>query len=114
MTFVAFDPKRAKSLGNIRKAITLGAAGVKFYLPNGYRPAGNAKNPEWDAAAAALFEWCAPILTHCTPSGFAADIDNDSGCNSDPKYWKSVLEKNRNLRLCFGHAAATSGGWTSS
>jgi predicted TIM-barrel fold metal-dependent hydrolase len=105
LAFVAFDPSRDKSLDIIKSAVALGAAGVKFYPPNGYRASSNDK-PEIEKAADALFCYCAangiPVFTHCNLQGFEAKI-GESGCNSDPKYWAKVLEKHEKLRLCFGH-----------
>lgn len=109
--FVGYNPQRGPRLAEVRSAIRQGAAGVKFYPPNGYRPAGNTDS-SIDAANDALFDFCAaeqiPILTHCTPIGFQAH--KGTGALSDPEYWRPVLEKkHRDLRLCFGHAGGGSG-----
>ncbi|HEY6138565.1 MAG TPA: amidohydrolase family protein [Thermoanaerobaculia bacterium] len=105
LTFVAFDPSRDKGLEIVKNAVALGAAGVKFYPPNGYRASGN-ENAKIEKAVDAFFGYCSdngiPVFTHCNLQGFEAEIDK-SGCNSDPKYWARALDKHKKLRLCFGH-----------
>jgi predicted TIM-barrel fold metal-dependent hydrolase len=129
--FVAFDPfRRDLTLESVKDGIQKGAAGVKFYPPSGYRPAGNDPLPpkpclfhwtargQWnsryhgmdgaklDAYCDALFDFCEkndiPIFTHCSPNGFQA-VDG-YGLMGDPKYWAIVLQKHPKLRLCFAHS----------
>lgn len=117
--FVAFSPYRANGLSIVQECVRLGAAGVKFYPPSGYRATGNTDGVFKDAPPAAtldrrnsaLFKWCAdervPLFTHCTPSGFEAG--KDYGKASDPDYWCAALEQHPALRLCFGHAGGAQG-----
>jgi predicted TIM-barrel fold metal-dependent hydrolase len=106
--FVAWDPLRADGLLIVKTALAHGFVGVKFYAPNGYRPAGNAgKNgAAIDRANDTLFAFCQsnhiPIFAHCTPEGF--ESMPLYGCFADPKYWFPVLDKYKDLRLCLGHA----------
>jgi predicted TIM-barrel fold metal-dependent hydrolase len=105
LAFVAFDPSRDNGLDIVKNAVALGAAGVKFYPPNGYRASSN-DDCKIEEATNAFFAYCAkngiPVFTHCNLQGFEAKIDK-SGCNSDPKYWAQALGEHKKLRLCFGH-----------
>lgn len=117
--FVAFSPYRDDSLEIVKEAVKLGASGVKFYPPSGYRAAGNEDGVFKDAPPARmldrrnheLFAWCAsesiPLFTHCTPSGFEAG--KDYGQASSPDYWRIALMEHPALRLCLGHAGGGSG-----
>ena len=111
--FVAWSPLRPNSLGIVRDAIeSRGFTGVKFYPPSGYRPTSNKRVPrgkaaEIDRANDALFRWCAsegvPLFTHCAPG----DLEYARGAGAylaHPKYWRQVLERHPDLRLCLGHA----------
>ncbi len=128
--FVAFDPfRRQDSLESVKRGLRSGAVGVKFYPPSGYRATGNELPPRpsvfkpgqrkrWDSRYAGLsaveiiqlndglFSYAesidVPIFSHCTPSGFEAE--SGYGLMADPKYWRRVLEKHPNLRLCLGHS----------
>lgn len=128
--FVAFDPfRRADSLESVKRGLSAGAIGVKFYPPSGYRATDNeietqpgllqpGRRARWasrykgmsnqalDALNDALFAHCEreqiPVFTHCTPHGFEAD--KNYGAMADPQYWETVLKKHANLRLCFGHS----------
>lgn len=103
LAFVAFDPSRDKGLDIIKYAVALGAAGVKFYPPNGYRASSNDK-PEIEKAADALFAYCAangiPVFTHCNLQGFEAKIGK-SGCNSDPKVLGRNAQETREAAVLF-------------
>ena len=121
-----------KALEIVREAIeTHGAWGVKVYPPSGYRPARNAipRRPatvtseapgkQWDARYAgvsnalldrrldALFAYCAerdlPVFAHCAPGEFEAR-KGYAAHMADPRWWRPVLERYPDLRLCFGHA----------
>jgi len=68
-------------------------------------------NPGWNAAALdalndLLFEFCAchgiPLFTHCNDGEMAAS--GGYGRFAHPRAWRTVLEKHRDLRICFGHA----------
>jgi predicted TIM-barrel fold metal-dependent hydrolase len=130
--FVAFDPfRRTDSLNYVKRGLQLGAVGVKFYPPSGYRAASNEiplrpqgdaghirrwesryggdaplTGKELDRLCDSLFEFCEandlPIFAHCTPGGFEAVPGY--GMMSDPTYWASVLRRHPRLRLCFGHS----------
>jgi len=137
--FSAFDPWRFCHVADIKSSVItalesaqnqFNMMGFKIYPPMGYRPDMNEGHPELQIAVASFLEYCAahniPVFAHCTPSGF--EIGKNSGLNSDPKYWRNVIEKNswgRDLRLCLGHAgggrhpreegkALISAGWVSS
>ncbi len=140
LTFVAFDPFRGdQAMKMVRRGRKLGALGVKFYPPSGYRPLGNSilNRPErsgplqtqWDsrygqlganpnaklnALCKSLFAYCEkegmPIFLHCTRHGFEAA--NGYGVHhSDPEYWVSVFETYPKLRVAFGHAGGYD-GWS--
>lgn len=115
--FVAFNAYDPTSLTTVEDALHRGFVGVKFYPPMGYRASGNVATLPWindvqpaelESRVQALFEMCAeldvPIMTHCTPHGMEADPKGQSGLNSDPNFWRSVLDAHRNLRVCFAHA----------
>lgn len=117
--FVAFSPYRQEGLAIVQDAIRLGATGVKFYPPSGYRATGNRDGDFKDAPPAhvvdarndALFEWCAangvPLFAHCTPAGFQAG--KGYGKASDPAFWRPALQRHPGLRLCLGHAGGGDG-----
>lgn len=129
--FSAYDPFRnSDALPYAQRAMAAGAWGIKVYPPSGYRVAANvipARPPVWkpsaldrwksryeqwrdagelDAVLDEFFTWAAekkvPLFTHCTPVGFEAEAGY--GENSDPYFWRMVLEKHPDLVLCFGHA----------
>jgi predicted TIM-barrel fold metal-dependent hydrolase len=123
ITFVAWDPFVDDGLDIVKDAIEKkGCRGIKVYPPSGYRPIGNVDDgfvphPDGPSAAVldrrnqALFAYCVesdtPVFTHCTRKGFEAR--DGYGANSDPDYWRRVLESDgmRDLRLCLGHAGGT-------
>lgn len=126
--FVAHNPRRKKHMSLIKMAIEQkGFTGIKFYPPLGYRPIENDKSKvgipdvkygkKVEKRVTEMFRYAVsndiPVFTHCTPSGFEA-ISGKTGKNSDPKFWKTLLEKKEfsNLRLCLGHAGGTE-GWFS-
>jgi predicted TIM-barrel fold metal-dependent hydrolase len=132
--FVAFDPfRRQDSLESVKRGLKLGALGVKFYPPSGYRATANdipirpsafqpGARKRWDSRYSnvtaaqldqfndALFTYAEstdlPIFAHCTPGGFEAD--RNYGLMADPKYWRKVLERHPQLRLCLGHSGGDS------
>jgi predicted TIM-barrel fold metal-dependent hydrolase len=70
-----------------------------------------AGTPGWDAEALdalndLLFEFCTsrgiPLFTHCNDGEMAAS--GGYGRFAHPRAWSTVLQKHRNLRICFGHA----------
>jgi predicted TIM-barrel fold metal-dependent hydrolase len=108
--FVAFNPDRPNSLDIVKKAIRDGFTGVKFYPPLGYCPY---NDPIYKDQINALYEFCiekdVPLFTHCNKEGFEADRENNSGHNSNPKYWEKVLIQFPKLRLCLAHAGGVEG-----
>jgi predicted TIM-barrel fold metal-dependent hydrolase len=132
LTLGAFDPfRRAQALPYAKDQHAKGVAGFKFYPPSGYRPAKNdippmdrprAVKEHWNSRYLNLadsdlnrinmefFDWCAdndiPIFVHCTPEGFEA-TKGYGLLMCDPVYWKTVLAKHHNLRVCFGHAGGS-------
>lgn len=110
-----------------------GAYGVKIYPPSGYRPAGNIIPPrpvalftpepgrQWDhryknvlpedldQRLDELFAYCVendlPIFAHCLDGEFEAR-KGYARCFADPRWWRPVLRKYPELRLCFGHAGS--------
>jgi len=116
--FSAFDPWRFSQEADIKESVTVALdmaqkdfniKGFKFYPPMGYRPDRNIDHPNIQTAVTSFLEYCAmrdiPVFAHCTPGGF--EIAKESGLNSDPKYWRNVIDNNswgRKLRLCLGHA----------
>ncbi len=140
LTFVAFDPFRGDhAMKMVRRGRELGALGVKFYPPSGYRPLGNSipKRPDqlgplqsqWDsrygrlgadpnaklnALCEDLFAYCQregmPIFLHCTRHGFEA-ADGYGVHHSDPEHWVGVLKAYPGLRVAFGHAGGYK-GWS--
>jgi predicted TIM-barrel fold metal-dependent hydrolase len=124
LTFVAFDPFREEGVEVVREALHDGCAGVKFYPPSGYRPLGNTvedlkgtgQDPEEvDRRNLALFRLCAeldaPVFAHCSPGGMESRPKRHTGCLSDPRGWRRVLDTPglRDLRLCLGHAGGDEG-----
>lgn len=115
--FVAFNPARKNHLTIIQDAVlNRGFKGVKIYPPLGYRAFGdlNYSNQIED-----LVRFCVtsnvPLFTHCNNQGFEAwPGEGHSGYNSNPKYWKQLLdvEENKRLILCLGHAGGVE-GWFS-
>ncbi len=119
--FTAFDPFRDDSLNIVKRAISSGFCGVKFYPPSGYKPLGNTKKdikngPKPDVVNARnheFFQWCVdndvPVFTHCTAGGL--ESRPGTGVFSDPHLWRDVLNTNglSGLRLCFGHAGGQDG-----
>lgn len=115
--FSAFDPVRCIEQGLsdeniillIKKSLSYGKVGFKFYPPMGYRAANNVNQPKLEHVVDVFFDYCAanrvPVFTHCTPEGFEQS-PGESGSNSHPKYWEACLRKpgRENLVLCFGHA----------
>ncbi len=115
---VCFDPRRVveddlEPLALVRECIEeRGFLGVKVYPPMGFRPTGNDQTvppldrpQRYDEVLDQLFAYCAdagvPITTHCSPGG--AEAGDQTGLNSDPKYWEPVLEKYPALRVNFAH-----------
>lgn len=115
--FSAFDPKRFVDAKDISWAVTkaldkarndFNMAGFKFYPPMGYR-ADEDKNSDVGKAITAFLRYCirfdTPVFAHCTPGGF--EVSFEAGLNSDPVYWRNMLEAEcwvQDLRLCLGHA----------
>jgi len=116
--FVSFDPRRAieeeaDPLGMVRDAVeTKGFLGVKLYPPMGFRPTGNEDtNPpltepgRYNAVLDELFAYCSsrevPITAHCSPGG--AETGPATGLNSNPVFWRPVLENHPELRVNFAH-----------
>jgi len=118
VVFAAFDPYRQNCQAIIESAVAQGCIGVKFYPPSGYRPSGN-QDGTYDGPPARvldernnrLFKFCSqqgiPVFTHCTPGGFQAG--EGYGLHSDPKYWRPVLERYRDLIVGFGHSGGAEG-----
>ena len=116
--FSAFDPRRHDWEKLVITSRKKGFIGFKFYPALGYRPADN-QNKNFQPRIDAFFDYCVkkendvPIFTHCTPEGFEAS--KGAGSNAHPKYWRKVLQKRKNLRLCLGHAGGgrmrKSAGW---
>ena len=86
-----------------------GEAGVQY--DSRYRPGDNQdrlSGKTLDDINESLFAWCAsqgvPIFTHCNVGEFRAYDDPIYAEMANPEYWKPVLIKHPNLRLCFGHA----------
>ena len=129
--FAGFNPYRdhwpsdrgTKALDLIKRAVfdpTIGAYGVKFYPPSGYRPTGNdiprrpctlfTRHPrsQWDARYKGITDaeldrrmeeflrWCevndVPVFAHCNTGEFEAR-KNYGVEMSDPVWWKAYLEK---------------------
>lgn len=131
--FVAFNPKRRtkKGIELIEYALKKGFKGVKFYPPLGYRASQNEKQikeyydipngKKIEARVSNFFEYCVdgnrdiPVFTHCTPDGFEAVPQKNSGRSSDPIFWENLLNKPgmKNLRVCLGHAGGEK-GWAAS
>lgn len=115
--FSAFDPQRFVGSEDIGWAVTtaldkamddFNMVGFKFYPPMGYR-ADEDKNSDVGKAISAFLRYCirvdAPVFAHCTPGGF--EVTKGSGLNSDPAYWRNMLQVEpwaEDLRLCLGHA----------
>lgn len=113
--FVAYDPLKSNCLDIVKDAIeNRGFKGVKFYPPMGYKALGN-DSALLDNKNKELFRYCIqkdlPLFSHCNNEGFQADINGNSGYNSNPKYWEMVLETEefKNLRLCLAHAGGVEG-----
>lgn len=103
VSFTAFDPRRKHWKKHLKFATDQGLCGVKYYPPLGYRPSDDTRrNNEF-------FDYCQsldiPVFTHCTPVGF--ERKSGDGLGADPKYWQKRLSKERQLRLCLGHAGGT-------
>lgn len=130
LPFVAFEPFRPDGVAIVADALQHGFAGVKFYPPNGYRPADNAdvdldqqllhdkgirlSGADVDRQNLALFRECVargtPIFTHCTSGGMEAR-PGITGHFSNPRHWRKALQTSglSALRLCFGHAGGQEG-----
>lgn len=116
--FSAFDPWRFSNSKNVVSSVRLaleeaenvyGMRGFKFYPPMGYRPDENESHPKVQLAIDSFLDFCnerqKPIFTHCSPGGF--EVGLGSGLNSNPIFWRKMLEANsyrKNLKICFGHA----------
>jgi predicted TIM-barrel fold metal-dependent hydrolase len=129
--YVAFDPLRQllaeekrlsqTSLTLAKAAVeTQGFLGVKVYSPMGFRPTGNAGagttfpavvmgdrrdfGARLDKALDDLYAWCSrdgvAILAHASNSQAA---NREFGLRADPKFWRAVLKKHRDLRLNLAH-----------
>lgn len=113
---VGFNPTKANSLDIVKKAINdQGFVGIKFYPPLGYHAFDD--NPTYKERITALLDYCiekdVPLFSHCNKGGFEAHPKR-SGHNSNPMFWKNVLEQPeyRNLRLCLAHAGGVEGWFT--
>ena len=129
--YVAFDPLRqllAEEKRQAQTSLTLAKAavetqgflGVKVYSPMGFRPTGNAGagttfpaavigdrrdfGARLDKALDDLYAWCSrdgvAILAHAANSQAA---NREFGLRADPKFWRIVLKKHRELRLNLAH-----------
>ena len=129
--YVAFDPLRqllAEEKRATQTSLTLakvaveihGFLGVKVYSPMGFRPTGNAGagttfpatvigdrrdlGERLDKALDDLYAWCSrdgvAILAHASNSQAA---NREFGLRADPKFWRVVLRKHRELRLNLAH-----------
>jgi predicted TIM-barrel fold metal-dependent hydrolase len=98
LTFVAWSPRRPKDIDVVKKALADGnAVGVKVYPPSGYQAD--------EAFNEAIYDFCGskiPLFSHCTPVGFEAH--KGFGMKSDPAFWRNVLKRHPELRLCLAHA----------
>ncbi len=107
--FVAFDPRRSGGLRIVKYALRRGDCGVKIY-PAMEDPAFGI-GTQHQARLRALFAHCSreriPILTHCSPVGL--EVSEGSEVLYDPDFWLGVLDENRDLKLCFGHAGGGGG-----
>jgi hypothetical protein len=71
-----------------------------------------ARNERLDQINERLFSWAAdkkiqaPIFAHSMIGEFNAAAGYGAH-NARPKYWRTVLEKHKDLRLCFAHAGGT-------
>jgi predicted TIM-barrel fold metal-dependent hydrolase len=129
--YVAFDPLRqllAEETRTMQTPLTLARAavetqgflGVKIYSPMGFRPTSNAGagttfpatvmggrrdfGARLDKALDDLYAWCrrdgVAILAHASNSQAA---NREFGLRADPKFWRIVLRKHRELRLNLAH-----------
>ncbi len=129
--YVAFDPLRqllAEETRTMQTPLTLARAavetqgflGVKIYSPMGFRPTNNAGagttfpatvmggrrdfGARLDKALDDLYAWCrrdgVAILAHASNSQAA---NREFGLRADPKFWRVVLKKHRELRLNLAH-----------
>jgi predicted TIM-barrel fold metal-dependent hydrolase len=129
--YVAFDPLRqllAEETRAMQTPLTLAKAaveaqgflGVKIYSPMGFRPTSNAGagttfpatvmggrrdfGARLDKALDDLYAWCRQdgvvILAHASNSQAA---NREFGLRADPKFWRIVLRKHRELRLNLAH-----------
>lgn len=129
--FIAADPRRIKKNRNNSDDIdgihylidaleNKGFWGVKIYPPLGYSPTGYSSAvidnfDKEEELLMPLYKYCAdndiPVTTH---TAFAGTYSNQNtptkdkkkkywGAMAEPKNWRKVLEKSKNLKLNFGH-----------
>jgi predicted TIM-barrel fold metal-dependent hydrolase len=97
LPFYAVNPWRPDYLESLKEALAPGGGfvGMKVYPSLGYEV-----NEIEDA-----LRFCdqneIPVLTHCNNGGFKAKPNY--GVKADPKHWEKVLDKFKDLKVCFGH-----------
>ena len=119
--FVGFDPRRQlraretndieEPLDVVRSAIAdYGFVGIKLYPPMGFKPYGNAAEPDVpdgeaiDVILGELYEWCVsndvPLTAHCNDSNYA---DPAFRQYASPDNWALALQEFPGLRVNLGH-----------